>query len=50
LISCPTIIYKHAFEFCPSLPFICPPNWVRAIWSCRPRLDDRDADLDARQR
>jgi hypothetical protein len=41
----------HAFEFCPSLPLICPPRLgAGAIWSSRPWLDDRDAALDAWQR
>src|SRR5215831_10768084 len=48
LIWCPATIYTHAFEFCPSLPLICPPRpRAGAIWSCRPWLDDRDAALGA---
>jgi len=41
----------HAFEFCPSLPLICPSR-LRAgqFGLCRPWLDDRNAALDARQR
>src|SRR5215471_11525088 len=48
LIWSPATIYMHAFEFCPSLPLICPPRLgAGAIWSCRPWLDDRDAALNA---
>src|SRR5262249_54808284 len=37
LIWSPATIYVHAFEFCPSLPLICPPRLgAGAIWSCRP--------------